>query len=193
MSHGLTVTAAAPIPVLFAGTSAGPWGVEKTTAIRGESLPSAVALAVNAVPLNAPPRADAVWSLRGTTGHQRYVRRKENDALVGLQPPLGRKESTHAALIPIRKTASWWTLAQDERREIFEERSRHIELGLRYLPPIARRLYHCRELGEPFDFLTWFEFSRESASLFDELVGLLRATEEWTYVEREVEIRLRRT
>jgi hypothetical protein len=47
-----------------------------------------------------------------------------------------------------------------------------------------------RELGEPFDFLTWFEWSEEHSSLFDELLGALRATEEWTYVEREVEVRL---
>jgi hypothetical protein len=27
---------------------------------------------------------------------------------------------------------------------------------------VARRLHHCRDLGEsePFDFLTWFEYSR---------------------------------
>jgi chlorite dismutase len=190
--HGLTVTAAAPIPVLFNGGEAGAWRIEKTVAVRGEGLPNAPALAVHAVPLHAPPHTDSAWSLRGTTGHQRYVRRKESDALVALQPPLGRPESTCAALIPIRKSAAWWTLAQDERREIFEERSRHIELGLRYLPPVARRLYHCRELGEPFDFLTWFEFSPDDAALFDELLGLLRETEEWNYVEREVELRLRR-
>src|SRR5437667_3317976 len=28
---------------------------------------------------------------------------------------------------PIRKSESWWELAQDERRRIFEERSRHVE------------------------------------------------------------------
>ena len=34
--------------------------------------------------------------------------------------------------------------------------------------------------------------SREAdASAFDDLLGRLRETEEWTYVEREVEIRLR--
>jgi len=48
-------------------------------------------------------------------------------------------------------------LTQDERREIFEERSRHIATGLEYLPAVARRLHHSRDLGGPFDFLTWFE------------------------------------
>jgi hypothetical protein len=33
------------------------------------------------------------------------------------------------------KTAAWWDLAQDERRAIFEEQSRHIGIGMEYLPP----------------------------------------------------------
>ncbi|MFL6711566.1 MAG: chlorite dismutase, partial [Sulfurifustis sp.] len=71
---------------------------------------------------------------------------------------------------------------------------KHVVLGLEYLPAIARRLHHCRDLGtaEPFDFLTWFEFAPAYAPAFDELVGRLRETEEWRYVEREVDIRLRR-
>ena len=65
-------------------------------------------------------------------------------------------------------------------------------LGLQYLPAVARQLYHCRDLGEPFDFLTWFEYAPEHAAAFEELVAALRATAEWTYVEREVDIRLER-
>ena len=61
---------------------------------------------------------------------------------------------------------------------------------MRFLPAIARQLYHSRDLGEPFDFLTWFEFAPAHASLFEELVGMLRQTEEWSYVEREVDVRV---
>ena len=86
-----------------------------------------------------------------------------------------------------------WGLPQDERRAIFEERSHHNSESLTYLPAIARRLYHARELGGPFDFLTWFEFAPEHAGLFDELVAMLRGTEEWRHVEREVDIRLSRS
>ena len=57
---------------------------------------------------------------------------------------------------------------------------------------IARRLHHARDLGEPFDFLTWFEFAPEHEAAFDDLLGELRASPEWTYVEREVDIRVRR-
>ena len=83
-------------------------------------------------------------------------------------------------------------MAQDERRAIFEDRSRHISTSLRYLPRIARRLHHGRDLGAEFDFLTWFEYAPSDAAAFEELVGLLRASEEWSYVTREVDVRLRR-
>ena len=83
-------------------------------------------------------------------------------------------------------------MAQDERRAVLEEQSRHIAVGLEYLPAVARRLHHSRELGEPFDFLTWFEYAPEHAQAFDELVGRLRKTEEWRYVDREIDIRLTR-
>jgi hypothetical protein len=59
-----------------------------------------------------------------------------------------------------------------------------------YLPAVARRLHHARDLGEPFDFLTWFEFAPSHAPAFDALLAELRASEEWRFVEREVEIRL---
>ena len=108
------------------------------------------------------------------------------------QQGLGRPEATHAALIPLRKNAAWWALTQDERRKIFEEQSHHNQIGMRYLPAIARRLHHCRDLSEnePFDFLTWFEFAPAHAGDFDQLLAALRASEEWRYIEREVEIRL---
>jgi hypothetical protein len=63
---------------------------------------------------------------------------------------------------------------------------------MKYLPGIARRLHHSRELGEPFDFLTWFEFAPEHMDAFENMVGLLRQTPEWLYVDREMDIRLSR-
>jgi hypothetical protein len=53
-------------------------------------------------------------------------------------------------------------------------------------------LHHSRDLGEPFDFVTWFEYAPEHEALFDELVAMLRETEEWRWVEREVDLRLAR-
>lgn len=84
-------------------------------------------------------------------------------------------------------------MTQDERRAILEERSHHIAIGLEYLPAVARRLHHSRDLGDEFDFLTWFEYSPETSEAFEELVARLRRTEEWLFVEREVDIRLTRS
>ncbi|HKY22780.1 MAG TPA: chlorite dismutase family protein [Vicinamibacterales bacterium] len=151
-------------------------------------------LSVIAGPSAQPPSGTS-WLLRGITSNERYVVREEKGALVSKQEGLGRNASTRAALIPIRKNAAWWALAQDERREVFESQSRHIAIGLKYLPAVARRLHHCRDLGpdEPFDFLTWFEYAPSDAAAFEELVQALRASPEWEYVDREVDIRLTRT
>jgi chlorite dismutase len=132
------------------------------------------------------------WSLRGITSNERYVIREEKNQLASRQQGLGRAEATRAALIPLRKNAAWWALTQDERRKIFEEQSHHTKIGLRYLPAVARKLHHCRDLSEnePFDFLTWFEFAPAHESAFDQLLAELRASGEWKYVEREVDIRL---
>ena len=140
------------------------------------------------------PLQGTSWLLRGVTSNERYVVREEKVALVSKQEGLGREASTRAALIPIRKNTAWWALTQDERREVFEAQSRHIAIGLKYLPAVARRLHHCRDLGseEPFDFLTWFEYTPSDSDVFEELVQALRASPEWNYVDREIDIRLSR-
>jgi hypothetical protein len=175
----------------FVGGVTGPWQVVKSSVIVGDPLAEVRRLdIVTGIVPEVPDGAN--WVLRGLTSNERYVTRTEKHQLVARQPTLGRPHATCAALIPIRKAASWWGLAQDERRRIFEERSGHIATGLRFLPAVARRLHHCRDLGEnePFDFLTWFEFGASDASAFDELVAELRATEEWRYVDREIDIRV---
>jgi chlorite dismutase len=175
--------------VTFTGGASGPWQVRTMALIAGAPLARIERLHVSEANDLAPP---GVWHLRGSVSHTRYTTRGEVDALATVHAPLGRAGSTFGALIPIRKSARWWSLAQDERREIYEERSRHTSIGLQYLPRIARRLHHSRDLGEPFDFLTWFEFAPEHEPAFEELLGKLRGSEEWKYVEREVDIRVKR-
>lgn len=180
---------AMPLHATFVGGATGPWQVDRLTAVRGEDLPVVERLSV------IEGRASALlattgWTLWGVTSNERYVTRAEHIVLVERQPPLGRPEATRAALIPVRKTDQWWNLSQDERRAIFEERSRHVSIGLEYLPAVARRLFHSRDLGEPFDFLTWFEYAPADAEAFEELVARLHETEEWFSVEREIDIRL---
>ena len=176
-------------PATFIGGAAGAWRIDSSTAVTGEALPPAERLEVSE---GIVPTSAGTWRLSGVAGHPRYVERAEKAPLDPVTPSLGRLEATRAAIIPIRKSPAWWALPQDERRAIFEQRSHHIEDSLAFLPRIARRLYHARDLGQPFDFITWFEFAPEHARAFDELVAMLRGREEWTYVDREVDIRLSR-
>jgi Chlorite dismutase len=180
-----------PLSVAFVGADSGTWRIDRLDVVSGEALASAPRLElIEGREARRCPAADAIWILRGVTSNERYVTHAERAALLARDEPLGRVAATRAALIPIKKSQAWWDLAQDQRRRIFEESSRHVTIGLEYLPGVARRLHHGRDLGEPFDFLTWFEYAPEHAAAFDELVRRLRATEEWAYVEREVDLRL---
>jgi chlorite dismutase len=176
----------------FRGGHSGGWRVTSISPVTGEPLPFMPALSVfdsEAVALPLVPSRNS-WRLVGVASYLRYTERSEKEQLVAVQAGLGRSEATCAAMIPIRKSAAWWGMTVEERRAIFEDKSHHIASSLRFLPAIARQLYHCRDLGEPFDFVTWFEYVPAHASLFEELVAMLRTTEEWRYVEREVDVRL---
>lgn len=174
----------------FVAGNMGDWRIERMDVICGDGLPEARALPMVRGEVNADE--GTAWVLRGVTSNLRYTTDAERKNLVSRQAGLGRSKARCAALIPINKSAHWWQLAQDERRKIFEETSHHIEIGHQYLPAVARQLHHCRDLGEEFDFLTWFEYDADDAVAFDDLVRRLRATEEWRYVDREVDIRLAR-
>lgn len=182
---------AQPLPVMFLADADGDWQVERISPVSGECLLPASGLTM----IEGDSEADAdggVWCLRGVTSNPRYTIGAELKKLTSVSPLLGRREASCAALIPIKKSEVWWAMAQDERRAVFEESSHHIARSIKYLPAVARRLHHARDLGEPFDFLTWFEFAPEHRNAFEDLVGELRNTEEWIYVEREVDIRLAR-
>ena len=174
--------------VRFVGGKTGMWRVLAIRLVQGDGLPQAERVAVCRG--DEPSPLEPQWTLSGVISNIRYVERPEQQELTLKQAPLGRSEATLAALIPIRKTAAWWNLTQEERRNIFEGKSHHIAEGVRYLPSVARQLYHSRDIGEPFDFLTWFEYAPEHSEAFEELVRTLRRTEEWRYVDREIDIRL---
>lgn len=175
---------------IFSGGPQGEWRILSIEAIRGQGLSPVDPIAICNSLETAP--ADSRWSLLGIASHVRYLERREKIELAAIEENLGRAEATRAALIPIRKNSEWWKLTQEERRAVFEEKSHHIQEGLKYLPAVARQLYHSRDLREPFDFLTWFEYPPNYSDQFEELVRHLRTTEEWKYVEPEVDIRLSR-
>jgi len=172
----------------FIGGDGGQWKVISLKTVCGLSLEKVSH--VDILPSLTTRQNKGIWTLTGFTSNIRYAEKDEREKLVAVQSDLGRPSATCGALIPIRKSEAWWTMAQDERRRVFEAKSHHTETGLKYLPAIARKLYHCRDIGQPFDFLTWFEYAPEDVDKFEQLVRSLRETEEWQYVEREIDIRL---
>lgn len=176
---------------LFIGGTQGAWRVTEVRPVIGAGLDTVKRLNIVDNALTEVP-TDSAWVLQSFVSNVRYANRNEITMLRALQPGLNRSEAVVAVLIPIKKNAQWWELAQDERRAIFEEQSHHTAVGMEYLPEVARQLHHCRDLGEPFDFLTWFEFAPEHTQAFADLLRRMRASKEWDYVEREVEVWLHR-
>ena len=127
----------------FIGGPQGPWTVTGMSAYRGARL--AAVERIDIVNSEAKPTAaGAAWTLAGFTSNVRYPTGAETKELKARQQGLGRSEATSAVLIPIRKSAEWWDLAEDERRAIFEETSHHTAIGMDYLPAIARQLVSFR-------------------------------------------------
>jgi len=170
----------------------GKWVITKTKAIVGAPLPPATRIDIINGNVENPPQGTA-WIIQGATSNERYVTHNEKQLLLAKQTPIEtRPNATQAAIILIRKNENWWALTQNERRAIFEDTSQHIKTGMKYLPAIARRLHHCRDLPntQPFDFITYFDFPPQDTSAFDEMLAELRATQEWKFIDREFDIRL---
>lgn len=172
----------------FIGDQSGEWKVTSMVTLKGDPIESVSHL--TKVSSNLVQTETGIWSLKGIISNLRYTEKEDKEKLVAVQEDLGRPNATLAAFIPIRKSEAWWNLAQDERRKIMENKSQHTQTGMKYLPAIARKLFHSRDIGEPFDFLTWFEYAPTDADAFEELLVSLRKTEEWNYVDREIDIRL---
>ena len=173
----------------YIGGSTGSWRVNGVTTHSGAPLKTATHVEIVKGKTCRPPMGSS-WVLRGVVRNTRFVTREDRPTLEPRYLKQGPVESTCAALLPIRKSAAWWNLEHDERQEIIEARSRQLGRGMRFLPAIARRFLYGRDLGDPFDMVTWFEYSSRDQSIFDDLAGALRSSMEWQYIEREVEIRL---
>eukprot|EP01035_Chromulina_nebulosa_P055872 gene55872-76591_t len=105
----------------FTAGSAGNWQILGVTPVTGAPLAAASHLAVApSAALASGPLEDG-WQLTGVASHVRYVERVEKTALGAVQAGLGRAEARLASLIPIKKSAAWWDLTQEERRRIFED------------------------------------------------------------------------
>ncbi len=188
-SQSFLVGQPAEVVLNYIGGSTGSWRVNNVTTLSGAPLKLATHVEIVKGNTCRAPLGSS-WVLRGVVRNTRFVTREERPALELRCLKMGPVESTCAALIPIRKSAAWWNLEHDQRQEIIEARSRQLGRGMRFLPAIARRILYGRDLGEPFDMVTWFEYSSRDQSIFDDLAGALRSSIEWQYIEREVDIRL---
>src|SRR5262249_51271005 len=97
----------------FIGGVTGAWRVVNMSTIVGAPLPDVTRLDLGKETPQERPDGKK-WVRRGHTSSELYVPRSKKHHLAPRQPPLGRPHATCAALIPIRKAASWWDLAQDE-------------------------------------------------------------------------------
>jgi hypothetical protein len=172
--------------------------VEEVRALSGRSLPIAAGWQVTRVEsLARIPSYPCDICLQGVGQHLGYTSARDKLRLASLSLP---SSGPLAAVIAISKSAAWWALAHDERQEYFRRatgaREGHVAIGERYAAKIARRLYHARYLpASEWDFITYFEFSEEQAPSFRKLLASLRdprRNPEWGFVEREVEVWMRR-
>ena len=177
--------------VHYIGGNSGTWRITNAVTHSGEALKPATHVEIVNGRLTRLP-AKSAWALRAVVSTTRYITREEPRHSESLRSAWQNTDSSSAALLLGRKSAAWRSLDQVQRREMLEARSKQIATRLRFLPAIARRLCFRRDLGDPFDFVVWFEFCARDTAVFDDLVAAMRSSEEWLYVEREIDIRLTR-
>ena len=78
----------------------------------------------------------------------------------------------YAIVVPIRKSAAWWNLPDDERLKLMEG---HTRPTLAYLVNVKRKLYHATGLGDA-DFITYFE-TNDLAAFNTLMLGLAKVPE----------------
>jgi hypothetical protein len=178
--------------------------IDDVVAVRGAPLPGvAKGWHVTRIEGRVPaPATGATHALFATTQHLGYTSAEQQAHLAKVSHP---GPGPVVVMIPITKSEAWWSLAQDRRQEHFTpltpERAAtgargHTVIGTAYADRIFRRLYHARYLPESdWDFVTYFEMQADHVPDFRRLLAELRdpvRNPEWAYVDREVEIWMRR-
>jgi hypothetical protein len=182
----------APSPGLAASdTRATAYELERMNAVRGALAPG-IEVGRRMWRLEAAGRLPVAGApFIGATTHLVYTDSDVRSELLRISSP---ESGPVAVLIPIRKSAEWWGLAREQRQALVMGGAPHghLAIGQRYAARIYRRLYHARYLpGSEWDFLTYFEFPRDTTAAFTELLAALRDVEqnpEWAFVDREIEL-----
>ena len=150
--------------------------------------------------LEHPPQVQLVV-FRGVTQHLHYTNKEDKEKLVAeSRTELDPSPETTAVIIPIRKSAGWWALTQDQRQAFFHKTKTnegHTNIGRPFAGTVFRKLYHSRYIGPalPYDFVTYFEFPSNEVKEFNQLLANLRDVSknpEWESVDLEFEVRMKK-
>lgn len=146
--------------------------------------------------IGLPEGTAAKLLFQGVPQHLEYTTKSQRTELLQSRAEVPASADTVAVIIPIRKSAAWWSLAVDERMAHFQksrEKPGHTAIGAEYIDRIYRKLYHTRYSIETtdHDFITYFEFLKANEEDFKSLLKKLRDKDnnpEWGFVDREYEI-----
>jgi len=116
--------------------------------------------------------------LNGLTKKANYVPGFPEQMKADLKAASEPGDKPYAIVIPIRKSAEWWSLDQDKRAEMMKE---HTEAALPYHKTVKRKLYHSSGLDD-LDFITYFETSKLED--FHSLILSLEKVKEFQYTRR---------
>lgn len=116
--------------------------------------------------------------LHGLTKKANYVPGFSDQMKADLKASSEPGPKPYAIVIPIRKTAEWWSLDQDKRAEMLKE---HTEAALPYAKTVKRKLYHSSGLDD-LDFITYFETSKLED--FHSLILSMEKVKEFQYTRR---------
>lgn len=119
-------------------------------------------------------QSDVYETLVGLTKQRQYITAEKSPALDGelAARPYRGDAPRFAIVVPVRKSADWWNMPEDKRREHIAVHTRE---SLPYLSSVKRKLYHATGLGD-LDFITYFETADLKA--FHELAIALAGIEE---------------
>ena len=136
-----------------------------------------------------PPAASSPVQFQGETGAAQYTDPNAPYAAAnGLAALPADANPVLAVIIPLRKTAAWYALNQDQRKALIPA---HVDVGVPFIKTIHRRLFHSRAFSKDYDFITYFEFRASDETRFRQLCQALRDPKrnpEWTYIDRDFEV-----
>lgn len=119
-----------------------------------------------------------VGLMHGLTKKANYVPGFPDQLKADLKVTSDPGQKPYAIVVPIRKSADWWGLDQEQRAAMMQE---HTEATLPYLKTVKRKLYHSSGLDD-LDFITYFETSKLED--FHSLVLALEKVKEFQYTRR---------